>query len=65
MADWSATRSVGNLTSIPTTFMQTPKLDSEQKVVKKVVFLSLHRVHDRASWGHDCAPLTQPKTLNG
>jgi len=39
--------------------MKTPKLDLEQKVVQKVVFLSMERVHDCAPWGHYRPPPKQ------
>jgi len=62
MSSGGQTRAIGKITSIPETFMKTPKLDSEQKVVNKVVFLSPDRVHGRTEWRHDRAPSKAPQT---
>jgi hypothetical protein len=62
MYEWGQTKAYVKITSIPTTLMNKPKLNLEQKVVKMVVFLSLDRMHDRADRRHDHSPSETHKT---
>jgi hypothetical protein len=49
MPKWGETKANWKLTYISITFMKTPKFYPEHKVVKKMVFLRLGKVHGRAS----------------